>query len=230
MGWTRATKRGRRCWRKEAGSCGQQRRCITRNPRETAPTSAFQTSTTTTAALWRLRRQTELQLSPAPTHRPPWPSISSNREPRKSCWNPEVADWNEGPCSRGANLPATCPDTIRSPRTWWHGATSPNRARPPALLTPQRKITAAPISPFRSTSLRSGSRKNPSTPPTMWRSWTHRLLKPRLNTSKMARRSTLERSSVSRPHRVSYPNRPATGSEKTSLNRATKAESKWAFT
>lgn len=146
-----------------------------------------------------------------------------------SCW--KGADWSEGPRSHVANQPATCSDMTKSPRMWLQGAASPNRAHPPPFPTPQRRtITAARISPLLSASRLSESRKNPSTLPTMWRSWTRNLLRLRPNTSKMETRSTLELSSVSRPHPVSYLNRPVTGSEKTSLSRATKAESKWLFT
>lgn len=147
-----------------------------------------------------------------------------------SCWNPKVVDRSEGPCSQEAKLPATFPDTSKWPKMWTPGATSPSRTKHQVLLTLQRRrITAAPVSPPLFASLHPESRKNLSMPPTTWRSWAHRLLKLRPNTSKMVRKSMLELSSVSRPHPVSYLNRPVTGSEKTSLNIATKAESKWLF-
>lgn len=146
-----------------------------------------------------------------------------------SCW--KAADWNEGPRSQVARLPATCPDTTKLPRMGSHGAASPSKARPALLLAPRRRVaTTAPISPPPSTSLPPGSKKSPSTSPATWRSWTRRPPTPRPNTSKTATRCTPEPSSASRPHPVSYRNRPATGSAKTSPSAAAKAESKWLFT
>lgn len=146
-----------------------------------------------------------------------------------SCW--KVADWSEVPYSRVAKMPAACPDMTKSLRTRLHGGVSRSRAKPLLLLTPQRRTTtAAWKSPRLSTSLHSRSRRDRSTPPTMWRSQTCPLQKLWLSASKMVTRSMPGLSSVSHLHPVCYQNHPVTGSGKTSPARATRAESKWLFT
>lgn len=75
MGWTWATKRGRRCWRKEGRSCGH--RIITK-PRKAAPASAWPTTTTITR--WRSRLATGSPVRSSPSApRPSWPSTISTR-------------------------------------------------------------------------------------------------------------------------------------------------------
>lgn len=209
----RAVKRNRRCWRKEGGS----RCCITRNPLDTARTSAYPTTTTTpppgaaAAPPWRAQRGTELRLCPRGTSLLDtsrcWTSITSNKEARKRCWNPEVS------CP-----PATSPDTINSPTMWTPGTTKPSRANHPPFPPPQKGTTTALLRSRRLPTLpRLGSRRSPSTPRTTCRSWP--VPPPKPNTSEIARRSTPEPSSASRRRPASYPNRPATGSEQTGLSR-----------
>lgn len=135
-----------------------------------------------------------------------------------SCW--KAADWSEGPCSQVRNLSASSPDTSPSPKMEVQRAGSRSRAR-----CPRRVSTAAPVSPPLSR-----SRRSPSTPATMPRWSTRCPPRSRQSAWRTATRSTLEPSSVSRPHPVSYPNLPAIGWERTSLSTAAKAGSRWAST
>lgn len=136
-----------------------------------------------------------------------------------SCW--KVANWIEGLCSLVHNLSASSPDTSPSPKMERQRAKSRSRAR----CRRRRVSAAAPVSP-----LLCRSRRSPSIPTTIRRSSTCCRSRPHQSAWRTATRSTLEPSSVSRPHLVSYPNLPAIGWERTSLSTAAKAGSRWVFT
>lgn len=129
------------------------------------------------------------------------------------CWSLKVS-----------RRPVTSHDTINSPTMWTPGATNPNRANRPSLPPPlKRTTTALP----RSLRLPSNPR-NPWTPQTT--SPSQPAPPPKPNTSKIVKRFTPGQSSASRRRPASYPNRPATGSERTGRSRTARAVSRWAFT